>query len=90
MGESTPTLPLELWTHPSPETTQMWLFKLGVEKKYNVTLRNYQNLYDWSIENIAEFWRETCIFTGLHASSRDGGHGEGRVKAEDGLFDQVI
>lgn len=71
----------------------MWLFKLGVEKKYNVALRDYQDLYDWSIENIADFWRETCIFTGLHASAREGdlvGDGESRGKAEDGLFDQVI
>lgn len=70
----------------------MWLFKLGVEKKYNVTLRGYRELYDWSIQNIAEFWRETCIFAGLHASARDGDlvGGEERVKAGDSLFDQVF
>ncbi|KAH6680574.1 putative acetoacetyl-CoA synthetase [Halenospora varia] len=45
----------------------MWAFKERVEKKYNVTLNNYNDLYDWSIKNIADFWRETCLFTGVHA-----------------------
>ncbi|CAG8957234.1 hypothetical protein HYFRA_00009436 [Hymenoscyphus fraxineus] len=96
MGESDLDHPMQLWTHPAPETTQMWLFKLGVEKKYNVTLRDYKDLYNWSIDNIADFWRETCIFTGLHASARNAGevskgvHGLSRGKAPDKLFDQIL
>jgi hypothetical protein len=70
MGEQDPTPPTKLWTHPAPETTQMWLFKLMVEDKYKVKLSNYQELYNWSIENIADFWREVALFTGLHASAR--------------------
>jgi hypothetical protein len=72
MGEQAPTLPIELWSHPSPETTQMWLFKSKVETKYKLKLNDYQDLYNWSIENIADFWREVVLFTGIHASARKG------------------
>jgi hypothetical protein len=72
MGESIPTQPIQLWTHPAPETTQMWLFKERVEKKYDMKLVGYQGLYDWSIENVADFWREVALFTGLHAGRRKG------------------
>ncbi|EHL00611.1 putative Acetoacetyl-CoA synthetase [Glarea lozoyensis 74030] len=50
----------------------MWLFKVRVEKKYDVKLDGYQGLYDWSIENVPEFWREVALFTGLHAGRRKG------------------
>jgi len=62
-----PEEPVELWRHPSPETTQMWLFKELVEKKYAVELKDYRNLYNWSIENVGDFWREACLYTGVHA-----------------------
>ena len=77
------TEPVELWRHPSPETTQMWFFKERVEKKYGVMLKDYRELYNWSIENIADFWRETCLFTGVHAKKA------GTQGAADASFDQV-
>jgi hypothetical protein len=46
----------------------MWLFKLRLEEKYRLELSNYQDLYKWSVEHIADFWREVAIFTGIHAS----------------------
>ncbi|TVY60888.1 Malonamoyl-CoA synthetase vrtB, partial [Lachnellula suecica] len=76
------TEPVELWRHPSPETTQMWFFKERVEKKYGVVLKDYRDLYNWSIENIADFWRETCLFTGVHAKKAG--------TSVDASFDQIL
>ena len=75
--------PLELWRHSSPETTQMWFFKERVEKKYRVKLDSYQDLYNWSVENIEDFWRETCLFAGVHAKKA------GTRGVVDASFDQV-
>ncbi|TVY50941.1 Malonamoyl-CoA synthetase vrtB [Lachnellula cervina] len=76
--------PVELWRHSSPETTQMWFFKERVEKKYGVKLDGYQDLYNWSIENIEDFWRETCLFTGVHAKKA------GTKGLVDASFDQIL
>lgn len=75
--------PVELWRHSSPETTQMWYFKERVEKKYGVKLEGYRDLYNWSIENIGDFWREMCLFTGVHAKKTGT---QGQI---DASFDQV-
>lgn len=75
--------PLELWRHPAPETTQMWFFKERVEQKYGVKLQDYRDLYNWSIENIADFWKETALVTGVHAKKA------GTQGSVDASFDQV-
>ena len=74
---------MELWRHSSPETTQMWFFKERVQRKYGVKLKDYGDLYNWSIENVGDFWRETCLFTGVHAKQAAS---QGLV---DASFDQV-
>lgn len=60
--------PRELWRHPKPTETQIWAFKEGVNRKYALQLETYDDLYHWSIENIAHFWEETWHFTGIKAS----------------------
>ena len=57
--------PLELWRHPNPEKTQMWRFKDKIEKKYNLELKDYFDLHQWSIDHIPEFWEETWYFTNI-------------------------
>lgn len=59
---------IELWRHPNPESTRMWEFKELVNKKYGLELQSYDDLYAWSIENIAPFWGETWHFMGIKAS----------------------
>ncbi|KAL3423393.1 acetoacetyl-synthase [Phlyctema vagabunda] len=61
------TAPVELWRHADPESTRMWEFKEVVNKKYNLNLNTYDQLYSWSVENIAAFWAETWHFTGVTA-----------------------
>ena len=60
----------ELWRHASPDSTRMWEFKELVNKKYDLTLDSYNDLYQWSIDNIAHFWEETWTFTGIKASKK--------------------
>ena len=60
----------ELWRHASPDSTRMWEFKELVNKKYNLTLDSYNELYQWSIDNIASFWEETWNFTGIKVSKK--------------------
>ena len=72
MGSQTPpngseSLATELWRHPDPTSTRMYEFKEIVNKKYNLDLDSYDDLYKWSIENIAEFWEETWWLTGIKA-----------------------
>ncbi|KAG9239076.1 putative acetoacetyl-CoA synthetase [Amylocarpus encephaloides] len=93
MGELDANLPLQLWSHPAPETTQMWIFKTQVEKKYNLKIKGYDELYGWSIENVADFWREVCLFTGVHATSRKSVEDQDiyeRGPTPASLFDQIL
>ncbi|KAI9779743.1 MAG: hypothetical protein M1839_007241 [Geoglossum umbratile] len=64
-----PSTPLRLWTHPAPESTRMYHFKNHVNQKYGVDLADYSDLYQWSISNLARFWEEVWVFTGIRASA---------------------
>lgn len=59
----------ELWRHPAPETTQMWKFLQTVNKGKSLELKNYNDLYDWSINQTADFWDAVWHFTGIKASA---------------------
>ena len=57
-----------LWTHKAPETTPMWKFLQHVNEKHQLQLKNYHDLYQWSVENIAAFWEDVWHYTGVKAS----------------------
>ncbi|KAI5250407.1 acetoacetate-CoA ligase [Aureobasidium subglaciale] len=59
----------ELWRHPAPETTQMWKFLQTVNKENGLGLTSYDDLYDWSIDQTADFWDAVWRFTGIKASA---------------------
>jgi len=58
-----------LWRHPNPETTQMWHFLQEVNNKYGLELKTFHDLYQWSIEHIADFWLMTWLHVGIQASN---------------------
>jgi acetoacetyl-CoA synthetase len=58
----------KLWTHPDPQSSRMAGFMQDISRKYNVKLEGYEELYQWSINNIAEFWAEVWEFTGIVSS----------------------
>ena len=59
----------KLWEHPSPQTTKTHQFKTSIEQKYDIQLKDYGSLRQWSIDNHAQFWEEVWHFTGIRASA---------------------
>ena len=59
----------ELWRHPAPETTQMWDFLQKMNKEQGLEMKSYDDLYQWSIENIADFWAGVWDYVGIVAST---------------------
>ncbi|KAL2141146.1 hypothetical protein VTI28DRAFT_2771 [Corynascus sepedonium] len=59
---------VELWRHERPTETPMWRFLEHVNSKYGLSLRDYPDLYKWSVENVADFWGEVWHFVGIKAS----------------------
>ena len=47
-----------MWTptDKQKQSSQMMTFINFVNKRFNIPLRNYNQLYNWSIDNSAEFW----------------------------------
>ncbi|KAI9681036.1 MAG: hypothetical protein M1822_007110 [Bathelium mastoideum] len=65
-GNDYPQPPV-LWKHASPESTPMWSFLQTLNAKYGLQLRDYDDLYRWSIENVASFWLEIWHQLGINA-----------------------
>ncbi|KAG4436664.1 hypothetical protein IFR05_007843 [Cadophora sp. M221] len=63
-GTAKPSKPT-LWTHPDPDSTRMAEFMRGVNSRYGLNLKTYEDLYQWSIESIGEFWGDVWDFTGI-------------------------
>lgn len=58
-----------LWEHPRPKDSKMWDFMEKVNKTYEKDFSTYEQLYKWSIENIADFWGEAWEYTGIRTSA---------------------
>ena len=58
----------ELWRHPDPKSTQMWDFLQSVNKQHNLSLNTYDELYQWSINQIPDFWAAAWQYVGIRAS----------------------
>ncbi|KAK4241916.1 acetoacetyl-CoA synthetase [Achaetomium macrosporum] len=58
----------ELWRHENPQATPMWKFLQHVNTKYDLNLKDYPELYKWSVDHIADFWGEVWHFAGIKAS----------------------
>jgi len=59
-----------LW-EPSQDRIQssnMYRFMQIVNEKYNQNFTEYTSLYEWSVDNIPEFWSEMWDFAGIMAS----------------------
>jgi len=58
----------ELWRHPDPSSTQMWEFLTNINRKYNLNLTTYEQLHNWSIDHVSDFWAQTWHGVGIRAS----------------------
>ncbi|KAJ3386162.1 hypothetical protein HDU92_002669 [Lobulomyces angularis] len=59
---------VKLWQPKFPEQTQMNNFRLFVNKSLNLNLKDYFELYHFSISRIPEFWRLVWEFTNITSS----------------------
>lgn len=57
-----------LWQHKDPTSTRMYQFKSRIEDKYNKKFTTYEQLRQWSIRNLSDFWEEIWHFTQVRAS----------------------
>lgn len=46
----------------------MYEFKALLEKEYGQEFQTYEDLRQWSIQNLANFWEHVWHFTGIVAS----------------------
>lgn len=58
----------ELWRHPSPKTTQIWEFLERTNAEHSLQSSTYQELYQWSIDNVNDFWAAAWRYVGIRAS----------------------
>ncbi|ETN44932.1 acetoacetate-CoA ligase [Cyphellophora europaea CBS 101466] len=59
---------VELWRHPTPETTELYTFQQHIAKRHGVKLSSYHDLWQWSVQNPGPFWREIWEYTGIRAT----------------------
>lgn len=51
-----------LWSPGDISSTRLENFRKLINQKYNLSLSNYHDLYNWSIEHIESFWAEVWSF----------------------------
>lgn len=59
---ATPLKKIPLWNPKNPEKSQMGQFLRFVEQKTQRSIKNYEALHFWSIEEPAAFWQSLCEF----------------------------
>lgn len=59
-----------LWTPPKERVlaSHMYRFMQEVNKRFNKDFTDYQGLWEWSVENIPDFWATVWDFVGIEAS----------------------
>ncbi|KAF3695513.1 Acetoacetyl-CoA synthetase [Channa argus] len=57
-----------LWYPDSKRNTHMDKFRIQVNGDYGLNLVNYNDLYQWSVDNYPEFWGEVWRFCGVLSS----------------------
>ena len=60
-----------LWTPTQDQVnaSQMEAFRNQVNSRFNINLKNYFDLYEWSISNISDFWKAVWGFMAIEFSA---------------------
>ncbi|KAI7861010.1 acetoacetate-CoA ligase [Circinella umbellata] len=69
-GSSLTVDPPCLWKPSNPEDTEMVKFRHYVNDKFNLKLQNYQELWQWSVDNPAVFWSNVWDYTNIISSAK--------------------
>lgn len=56
-----------LWKHPDPRSTPMHKYLRAVNYTHDLELSSYEELHQWSIDNIDAFWQSVWEFVGVRA-----------------------
>ncbi|GCB82367.1 hypothetical protein scyTo_0022657, partial [Scyliorhinus torazame] len=54
-----------MWYPDSKKNTRLDRFRNLISEKFGTQLANYNELYQWSVENYPEFWAEFWKFSGI-------------------------
>ncbi|PWA01848.1 hypothetical protein BB558_002024 [Smittium angustum] len=54
-----------VWVPKNPEDTEMSKFMRYSNKRFNLSLKNYDDLYDWSITELEQFWSAVWDYSGI-------------------------
>ncbi|KAI9197150.1 uncharacterized protein BJ171DRAFT_241045 [Polychytrium aggregatum] len=60
--------PTLMWSPKNLEDNQLIKFRDFVNKRYNLSLATYDQLWQWSSDQIENFWESVWIFTNIKAS----------------------
>lgn len=71
MSSPTHPIPRKLWEHADPKSTAMYKFMQSANKKHNLNMQTYRELYEWSVgPNRTQFWDDMWKSSGLIYSGR--------------------
>lgn len=62
MDASGDNAPVCMWRPDSGRVTNMDRFRARINENFNLNLKTYKELYNWSISNYADFWEEVWHF----------------------------
>ena len=57
-----------LWTPSHPEQTQMAQFIRRINEIYGLEIKSYDELFNWSVNHISEFWAQIWDFSEIKHS----------------------
>ncbi|PHH83004.1 hypothetical protein CDD82_4019 [Ophiocordyceps australis] len=53
--------PRKLWTHPDVKSTSMWQFMQEANRRYQLQLQTFDDLYEWSWKHRAQFYEQLWL-----------------------------
>ncbi|RSL37986.1 hypothetical protein CEP53_015291 [Fusarium sp. AF-6] len=53
------------WKYPHPQATRLDSFRRHINRSYDVDLKTYDELHQWSVDNLEAFCKETWTFCGI-------------------------
>ncbi|GES59104.1 acetoacetyl-CoA synthase [Aspergillus terreus] len=60
----------ELWRHSAPQDTQIYDFMKKANEKYGLSMNNYNDLWQWSVSEPANFWEHAWNYTSVKTHSQ--------------------
>ncbi|KAI8961573.1 acetoacetyl-coenzyme A synthetase [Daldinia sp. FL1419] len=59
------SVPRKLWEHPNPKKTQMYELIQRLNKKYNIDLKTFQDLWQFSVTKRSDFYSEVFDYSNI-------------------------